>query len=152
MNVIIRKATIQDIDTISVLFDNYRIFYKQVSDIASAKIFISERINNKESIIFVAEENKQVVGFTQLYPIFSSVSLSRTWLLNDLFVSEGSRGKGYADALLLAAQKHGAETNSKWLMLQTAIDNHAAQKVYERNGWKKDEDTFTFYKTINEPI
>jgi GNAT superfamily N-acetyltransferase len=149
MSVIIRKATIQDVDKISILFDKYRIFYKQNTDIVSAKEFISERIINKESVIFLAEENEQIFGFTQLYPIFSSVSMKRTWLLNDLYVSEESRGKGYADALLLAAQQFGAETNSKWLMLQTDNDNYAGQKVYERNSWKKDEVSFTYYFTID---
>lgn len=149
MNVIIRKATIQDVESISILFDNYRIFYKQTTDIENAKKFISERLINNESIIFLLEVDSQIVGFTQLYPIFSSVSMNRTWLLNDLFVSEDSRGKGYADALVLAAQKFGVETTSKWLMLQTAIDNHAAQKVYERNGWKKDDGAFTYYFTID---
>jgi len=149
MSVIIRKATIQDVDKISILFDKYRIFYKQNTDIVSAKEFISERIINKESVIFLAEENEQIFGFTQLYPIFSSVSMKRTWLLNDLYVSEESRGKGYADALLLAAQQFGAETNSKWLMLQTDNDNYAGQKVYERNAWEKDEVSFTYYFTID---
>jgi GNAT superfamily N-acetyltransferase len=149
MSVIIRKATIQDVDKISILFDKYRIFYKQNTDILSAKEFISERLINKESVIFLAEENEQIFGFTQLYPIFSSVSMKRTWLLNDLYVSEESRGKGYADALLLAAQQFGAETNSKWLMLQTDNDNYAGQKVYERNGWEKDQVSFTYYFAID---
>ena len=70
--------------------------------------------------------------------------MKRTWLLNDLYVAEADRGKGIADALLQTAQKFGAETNSRWLMLQTAIDNFPAQKVYERNGWKR-EDAFYLY-------
>ena len=133
MNITIHKATINDVEMIAALFDSYRIFYKQTSDIAAAKKFISERINNNESVIFLAEENNKAVGFTQLYPIYSSVGMKRAWLLNDLFVAEDARGKGIADTLLLTAQQFGAETNSRWLMLQTAIDNYAAQKVYERN-------------------
>lgn len=150
MNITIRKATIDDIEMIVPLFDSYRIFYKQSSDIAAAKEFISERINNNESVIFLAEVNNKAVGFTQLYPIFSSVGMKRTWLLNDLFVAEDLRGKSIADALLQAAQQFGAETNSRWLMLQTAIDNYAAQKVYERNGWKKEKDFFTYNYTLNK--
>ena len=129
---IIRRAKKKDIDQLSVLFDKYRIFYKQRSDVDSAKSFLKKRMKRKESVIFVAEERKNLIGFTQLFPIFSSVSMQRTWLLNDLYVNEKARGIGAATALLNAAKDFGAETNSNWLLLQTAADNSTAQRVYEK--------------------
>lgn len=139
---IIRRAKKKDLEQLSVLFDKYRIFYKQESDVDTARIFLKKRMKRKESVIFVAEEREQLVGFTQLFPIFSSVSMKRTWLLNDLYVNERSRGIGAATALLNAAKEFGAKTNSKWLLLQTAADNSTAQKVYEKNGWIKETDFF----------
>ena len=139
---IIRRAKKKDIDQLSVLLDKYRIFYKQKSDVDSAKSFLKKRMKRKESVIFVAEERKDLIGFTQLFPIFSSVSMQRTWLLNDLYVNEKARGIGAATALLNAAKDFGAETNSKWLLLQTAADNFTAQRVYEKNGWIKETDFF----------
>ena len=150
MDISIRKAGINDVNSISALFDSYRIFYKQVSDPVAANKFIQESIKQNESVIFLAEENGMAVGFTQLYPIFFSVGLKRTWLLNDLFVAETARGKGIADALLQTAQQFGAETNSRWLKLQTAIDNYPAQKVYERNGWKREQNFFTYNYTFGQ--
>ena len=141
---IIRKATIGDIDAVAVLFDKYRIFYKQPSDIPAAKRFLTDRITHDESVIFVVLLDSTIVGFTQLYPIFSSVGMKRCWILNDLFVTEEARGSGAADALLKAAQEMGAETDSRWLVLQTATTNYRAQKVYERNGWKKEVDFFSY--------
>jgi GNAT superfamily N-acetyltransferase len=138
----IRRAKKKDINQLSVLLDKYRIFYKQNSDIDSAKSFLKKRMKRKESVIFVAEERKELIGFTQLFPIFSSVSMQRTWLLNDLYVNEKSRGMGAAAGLLNAAKDFGAETNSKWLLLQTAADNFTAQRVYEKNGWIKETDYF----------
>ena len=138
----IRRAKKKDIETLSVLFDKYRIFYKQQSDMSNAKAFLKKRMKRKESVIFVAEERKELLGFTQLFPIFSSVSMKRTWLLNDLYVNETARGKGAATALLNAAKEFGKETESKWLLLQTAADNFTAQKVYEKNGWAKETDFF----------
>ena len=99
-------------------------------------------MKKEESVIFAAEEGKELIGFTRLFPIFSSVSMKRTWLLNDLYVDEKARNKGAASALLNAAKKSGTETNAKWLMLQTAADNFNAQKVYEKNGWIKETDFF----------
>lgn len=141
----IRQATIEDIDQLSALFDQYRVFYKQPSDIEAATAFLTARFNNNESLVFVAEEEQTLLGFTQLYPVFSSVGLSRAWVLNDMFVSETARGSGAADALLQKAQQIGTQQGCRWLMLQTATDNHRAQRVYERNGWKKDEAFFTYY-------
>lgn len=139
---VIRRAKKKDIDKLSVLFDKYRIFYKQASDFGKARSFLKKRMKRKESVIFVAEEKKELIGFTQLFPIFSSVSIQRTWLLNDLYVDEKARGKGAASQLLNAAKKLGEKTNSKWLLLQTAYDNITAQKVYEKNGWVKEDDFF----------
>jgi len=139
---IVRRAKKKDIEQLSVLFDKYRIFYKQQSDVSNAKSFLKKRMKRKESVIFVAEERNELIGFTQLFPIFSSVSMQRTWLLNDLFVNEKARGIGAGTALLNAAKKFGAETKSKWLLLQTASDNFIAQEVYEKNGWAKETDYF----------
>jgi GNAT superfamily N-acetyltransferase len=147
---IIRKAISSDIGLLSGLFDQYRVFYQQASDIPAARQFIGERVQQKDSVIFVAFQDGKMIGFTQLYPIFSSVGMKRAWLLNDMFVTEEARGSGAADALLKAAQDMGAETSSRWLMLQTATDNHRAQKVYERNGWKKDEEYYTYNYRINQ--
>jgi len=139
---IIRRAKKKDIEQLSVLFDKYRIFYKQQPDITRARSFLKKRMKRKESVIFVAEERKELIGFTQLFPIFSSVSMKRTWLLNDLYVNERARGIGAATALLNAAKEFGEKTNSKWLLLQTAADNFTAQKVYEKNGWIRETDFF----------
>lgn len=139
---IIRRAKKKDIDQLSVLLDKYRIFYKQPPDVESAKSFLKKRMKRKESVIFVAEERRNLIGFTQLFPIFSSVSMQRTWLLNDLYVDEKARGIGAATTLLNAAKEFGEETNAKWLVLQTAADNSTAQKVYEKNGWIKETDFF----------
>ena len=139
---VIGRAKKKDIDKLSVLFDKYRIFYKQSSDIDNARSFLKKRMKRMESVIFVAEERKDLVGFTQLFPIFSSVSMQRTWLLNDLYVNEKARGMGAGTGLLNAAKDFGAETNSKWLLLQTAADNFTAQRVYEKNGWIKETDFF----------
>ena len=79
-----RTANINDLEQVSILFDDYRVFYEKPTDVEASKHFISERIKNHESIIIVAEaENGNLVGFTQLYPIFSSTRLKRLWLLND---------------------------------------------------------------------
>src|SRR2546423_399052 len=129
----IRQAVIDDASLITPLFNDYRVFYRQASDGDAAKNFIEERLLRNESVIFLAFDNDKAVGFTQLYPVFSSVSLKRAWILNDLFIDASARGKGIGALLLEAAKQLGRETESKYLLLQTQVDNYAAQHLYNKN-------------------
>ncbi len=133
----IRKATISDLEHIVPLFDAYRMFYEQKSDVESARRFLTERFANDESVIFIALENGEPVGFTQLYKTFSSVSLQPSYILNDLYVAPQYRKNGVGEALLNQAKNHCQEMGYKGLALETAVDN-PAQKLYERLDWKKD--------------
>lgn len=137
-------ATINNLDILSSLFDGYRVFYKQPSDIEAAKEFLDKRFQKNDSVIFMAiAEDGSGLGFTQLYPSFSSVSMQRTYILNDLFVSEEARGKGVGAALMNYAKDFAISENCRGLTLETGIHN-PAQKLYERLGWKKDTDVFHY--------
>jgi ribosomal protein S18 acetylase RimI-like enzyme len=139
------RATINELNAVSVLFNLYRIFYHQESNIDKAKEFIKERIENNDSIIFLAVDGKKPLGFTQLYPTFSSVSMKRTWILNDLYVDEEARRLGVAQALIQAAITHGKETSAKGILLETTKDNVKAQQLYEKVGFKQETNYFYFY-------
>ena len=141
----IRKVTRDDVALVAILFDAYRVFYKQTSDLQAAFNFLEQRTSKNESVIFVATIKGEAVGFIQLYPIFSSVSLQPAWLLNDLFVAENARKQGVAESLLQQAKQFGLETNAAYMLLQTAADNYKAQSVYEKNGWIKTSDFFLEY-------
>ena len=138
----IKQASIDDINIVAPLFNAYRIFYNQASDMAGATNFLYERIVKNQSTLFIAFINGQEVGFTQLYPIFSSVSLRPALLLNDLYIAETARKMGIATALLNKAKEFGKQNNAGWLLLETAFDNYNAQSLYEKNGWIKQTDFF----------
>lgn len=139
MSFAVRQATIHDLDTVVPLFDGYRQFYGQPSDLARARDFIAARFHHAESVILLALDAEGAgLGFTQLYPLFSSVRCTRRYLLNDLFVSPAARRRGVAAALLKAAAEHGRAMGVAGLSLSTSHDNHAAQRLYESLGWKLD--------------
>lgn len=140
----IRRATIADLDALVPLFDDYRVFYRQTSDRPLARAFLSERMEQRESVIFVAEADGGIVGFTQLYPSFSSGRAAPIFILNDLFVTPSARGSGVATALLSAAAEFGASAGAVRLTLSTAADNLVAQGLYEGQGWVR-ETTFIAY-------
>lgn len=142
----IEIASTAHIDQLVPLFDAYRMFYKQDSNPASAYTFLRERINRKESVIFIAYFDDKADGFTQLFYSFSSVSLQPTLLLNDLYVALTARNKGVATSLLQEAKTYCTTNNFKGLALETAVTN-PAQKLYEKLGWKKDSDCFHYFWT-----
>lgn len=142
MEVGVRRATIEDANIIAPLFDAYRVWYHQTADADGALHFITERLQLNESVIFIAFINDEAIGFTQLYPIFTSVGMKRAFLLNDLFITASARGKHAGTALLNAAKDHARTLNCKWLLLETATDNFAAQALYEKDGWIKEKNFF----------
>ncbi len=140
-----RKATISDLKKLSSLFDGYRQFYQQAADLAGAEQFIKARMDKKESVIFVVEKGGDLLGFTQLFPSFSSVSMQRLWILNDLFVTKVARKQGVAEALMNAARAFAEATNSKGIILETDWDNVQAQKLYDKLGYEKQDSTYHYY-------
>jgi GNAT superfamily N-acetyltransferase len=139
------KAELQHIPDLIPLFDGYRIFYKQTSDYVNAKTFLTNRIQNSESIIYIAYDNENAVGFTQLYPLFSSVSMQPMFLLNDLYVEDNYRNQGIGNLLIDKAKQLCKTLRYKGLAIQTASDN-PAQHLYERLGFVKDPDLHLFWK------
>ena len=138
MSLAIRRATISDLDLVAPLFDAYRRFYAQPGDLLRARDFLHERLQHGESAILLAELDGRAAGFTQLYPMFSSVRTARVWILNDLFVGENARRHGVARALLDAAAQFARENGAAGLMLETTRDNAPARALYRAAGWHED--------------
>lgn len=142
----IRAAALSDADRIAPLFDAYRQFYGKTQDPARALEFVRERLQNHESVIFVAEnEAKDLLGFVQLFPSFTSVQARRLWVLNDLYVTDEARGLGVGRALMNAARDHAVKTGAKRLTLETMDDNERAWRLYESLGYVKSGPEVRYY-------
>ncbi len=145
----IKTATLNDIENIAPLFDAYRQFYEQPSDIEAATDFLRTRLEKQESIILFAENNEQqVIGFCQLYPSFCSVIAKPIYVLYDLFTSPAARNHGAGKALLNAAHQHAQTNGIARLDLTTAKNNTIAQSLYESLGWVRDTIFYTYNKTV----
>lgn len=131
------------------LFDQYRVFYRQPSDLPLAEAFIRERLSKAESVIFLAytEEDGEITpaGFTQLYPMFSSVRMQKDWILNDLYVKEAFRKEGLGRRLIETALDFAREQSASVLQLETAVDNYPAQRLYEAIGFKEQAPATDFF-------
>ena len=130
--------TLEQGELVAPLFDAYRQFYGQPPDPDGARRFLAERLGRGESVVYAVVEGGRALGFTQLYPSFSSVSMRSIWILNDLFVAEEARRRGVGARLLRAARDHALKTGAARLALSTAVTNATAQALYERDGWRRD--------------
>ena len=150
----IRRATIKDLSQLALLFDAYRQFYKHAPDITLATTFIADRINKRESVIFVAAKNEtngaetQLIGFCQIYPSFCSVMAAKIGVLYDLFVDSTARKTGAGRALILATHNYATNNGMARLDLSTAKNNLEAQALYESLGWVRDDVFYTYNKEI----
>lgn len=145
----IQIATLQHIEKIAPLFDAYRQFYEQESNVKQAFDYLTQRIKNRESIILFAEDaHQQVVGFCQLYPSFCSVIAARIYVLYDLFTKPEARKSGVGAALLNAAHQHAKDQGVARMDLTTAKNNFPAQSLYQSQGWIRDDIFYTYNKTV----
>jgi len=144
----VRRAGLDDLDFLAPLFDAYRRFYRLPGDLASARAFLNDRLARHESVIFLAVAQGRAIGFTQLYPSFSSVSMAPIFVLNDLFVDPEARRTGAGAALLQAAAEYGRRNGAIRLMLETEITNTTAQGLYEKMGWKRDTEYYVYTLTL----
>ena len=135
---IVRRAGVADLDALAPLFDRYRQFYGKAADLDRARRFLGERFRHGESVVFLAVDAEAVIGFVQLYPSFSSIGTSRTFVLNDLSVEAEHRGRGTGRALVEAATAHARRTGAAGLSLVTGADNVTAQALYESLGWTRE--------------
>lgn len=144
-HIVARQAIFSELETVVPLFDAYRQYYNQASDLPGARAFLRDRFNHGESMIFLAWEGSTAVGFTQLFPSFSSVSMARTFVLNDLFVAPSHRRQGVGALLLNAAVTHGQALGAVRVSLTTSIANVTAQATYEAQGWQRDQAFYTYH-------
>jgi ribosomal protein S18 acetylase RimI-like enzyme len=143
----IRKATAQDLDQLTTLFDQYLVFYKKPSNIEKHKSFLKERMEKNEAIIFIAfddEVKEKAIGFTLIYPTFSSILLSKILILNDLYVDSTIRNNGTGEKLILKTIELAKELDAKLVRLRTAKNNIIAQGLYHKMGFVRDDLVYTY--------
>jgi ribosomal protein S18 acetylase RimI-like enzyme len=146
------RAGAEELAALVPLFDAYRRFYGQPGDLRAAETFLAARIAGAQSVIFLAvepAEARSAVGFVQLYPVFSSVALRRSWLLNDLYVDPAARRRGVGRALLMAARERAEDTGADGLGLETGIGNKPAQALYESLGYRRDTAFYRYFLSVD---
>lgn len=135
----IGRAGLDDLRQLVPLFDTYRQFYEQPSDLPRAERHLRERLARGESLVWIAWQDGQALGFCQCYPTFCSIAAAPIFALYDLFVQPAARGLGVARSLMQAAEDEARVRGCVRLDLSTARTNRPAQALYESLGWQRDE-------------
>ena len=147
----IERATLDVLDEVARLFDLYRQFYEQPADLDKARTYISARMENDESTIYLATDDAGAgLGFTQLYASFCSVAVAPIWILYDIYVDAAAREHGVGTALMNRAKQLAQESGAARLELQTTIDNITAQAVYERLGYVRNTQFYGYSLAVNQ--
>lgn len=149
----VRRATSGDAERVAPLFDAYRQFYGLAPDLALSRRFIAERLERDESIVLLAQTAAGAsVGFVQMYPTFASLRAARVLVLYDLFVAPAARRSGVARRLMEAAVAEARTAGAVAMTLQTARNNHVAQRLYESLGWHRDEAFCEYELHLDPPL
>ena len=145
-SITVRQAVFSDLVELTELFNQYRVFQGKESDLSAARAFLQARFDHGDSVVFIAIESSLPLGFAQLYPSYSSTSLARVFILNDLFVHEMGRRKGVASRLLAALEGYAWAQGAARVTLNVATANQAGQALYEAQGWSKDTQFHMYHR------
>ncbi len=136
----IRKATVEDLDVLTILFDEYMVFYKKPSDFVRHRAFLKDRLELGEADIFVALDDTLIIaGFALTYITFSSIRLGKILILNDLFVRSKVRNQKIGSQLIAIVADFAKEIGADMVRLRTAKSNLVAQGLYKKCGFVTDE-------------
>lgn len=147
------KATLEHLDLLTPLFVTYREFYGEPALLDASRTFLEKRLRREESVIYLAlsvDDDQKLLGFCQLYPSFSSLSLKRVWILNDIYVAENARRQLVADHLIRTAKKMARQTQAIRMRASTSSNNQVAQKVYESIGFREDTQFRNYVLPVSE--
>lgn len=150
MSTQIKTVTLDELNQVTALFNQYMIFYAQPSNPNKYRAYLKERLENQEADIFIAyDEHQEAQGFVLNYTGFSSVSLGKVIVLNDLFVVPEHRQKGVANTLIERVEQFAKEQGAIRVDLSTAKDNVNAQALYEKMGFVQGTKFFSYSLKIN---
>lgn len=141
----VRTAQIDDLPQLAGLFNQYRMFYEQASDLETAHQFLAQRLERQDSRLLVSVQDQQLAGFSQLYPSFCSIKAEPLYILSDLFVDPRFRQQGHGTRLMQASRQLAETTGRTRLELTTARTNLTAQALYESKGWQRDQVYYGYY-------
>lgn len=142
---LVRRAQVEDLQQLSVLFDEYRQFYGASSNQELSYQFLKQRFEDQQTVIFINTKDDIFTGFILLYLRFSSVACSKFYVLDDVYITPLYRRHGAARQLIDTAILFARHENALRISLDTQKNNHQSYKLYESMGFIRDDEFVTFH-------
>ncbi|HEX5930009.1 MAG TPA: GNAT family N-acetyltransferase [Solirubrobacterales bacterium] len=119
----------------------YQRFYEveEIDEERNRSFFRRFLAPSEDGMLLGARSGGEPIGYACLYWHFSSTQALETVLMNDLFVSEGARGRGVGRALIEASAAVARERGAAQLEWSTAPGNLTAQRLYDSTGATRSE-------------
>ncbi len=144
----IEAASAADVNELVRLYVAYRVFYGEDPAQEIAGDFIRDRVTQSSGRYFLAWNEDCAIGFMHLMPSTNTLAMRPIWFLEDLYVDVSARGQGVATALLSYAEAFARGTGAERLTLATAHDNLAAQHIYKKLGYVREEHFWYFHRLL----
>ena len=131
-----------DLEDLLPLVRGYCDFYKVApsdEDLLSLSRALIDDPEREGLQLIARDSDGRAIGFATVFWFWSTTDAARLGVMNDLFVSEGARGGGVAEALIAACREECTGRGAKRLIWQTAPDNLRAQAVYDRVGGHREQ-------------
>ncbi len=148
MPLTILRAGPSHVDGLAPLFDLYRQFFTQKSDLDVSARFLHERVEKGESVVLAAYDGETPAGFLQLYPLYSSWYAQRQWFLSDLYVAEAFRERGIGKKLVEACAEFGKASGGRAILVEIPFSEPHLAKFYGELGFARDE-VFELYRLFS---
>jgi GNAT superfamily N-acetyltransferase len=144
----IEAVSSADVKELVRLYIAYRVFYGEAPEQERAAVFIRDRVTQSSARYFQAWIGNNAIGFMHLMPSTNTLAMRPIWFLEDLYVDASARGQGVATALLSYAEAFARDTGAERLTLATAYDNLAAQHIYQKLGYVREEHFLYFHRLL----
>ena len=101
--------------------------------------FFGSQLEEPKAVLLVALRGARRVGYAyaRLEPRDWNALLDAHGALHDIFVEESERRAGVANALLDEVRARLIAAGALRMVLSTAVQNEAAQRLFERHGFRR---------------
>jgi ribosomal-protein-alanine N-acetyltransferase len=122
---LIRQMTADDIITVKKIEDS---LYKNPW---TSMMFLNEITSNKFAHLFVLEDNDQVIGYSGVWIVSDSATVTK------VSIAKEKQGKGLSNLLMKDLIQRVIDANCEYISLEVRVSNKKAIKLYEKYGFEQ---------------
>ena len=96
-------------------------------------------LNDTSTILFAIIEEEKMIGFMNIQCFYSIWSHGKVFFLDDFFIEENFRRKGYGEKALKDLQKYAKKSGIKRIQLMAENTNPRAIEFYKKHKFNEQE-------------